>query len=256
MTTERVRLAESLLSFFELTGSAGSENELQRELMDTLGPFGVTHVSAGITADRNRLVKIRSEVRGFGRYNVPWAEVYFGQRLFQHDPILAYAITAQRADYWDRAVDMKRLTKPQQGVFSMASSVGLNDGFLVPSALFNGDVMVVAFQGERIDRNPHVEAAMRAFGMYYGAEGQRLVTGSQLKAGAFASLTQRQVEVLHMSALGKSQPEIADRLGITINTVEYHLRIVRQRLGARNTTEAVSLIHAAPRNMFASHGIP
>lgn len=256
MTTERVRLAESLLTFFELTGSAGSESQLQHELMTTLGPFGVTHVSAGITADRNRVVKIGSEMRGFGRYNVPWAEVYFGQRLFLNDPILAYGITAQRADYWDRSIDMKRLKKPQQGVFSMAASMGIKDGFLVPSALFNGDVMVVSFQGERIDRNPHVEAAMRAFGMYYGAEGQRLVSGARLKAGAFGSLTHRQVEVLHLSALGKSQPEIADRLGITINTVEYHLRIVRQRLGARNTTEAVGLIHAAPRNMFASHGIP
>lgn len=256
MSNERVRLAESLLSFFELTDTAGSEPELQLGVMERLAPYGVTHVSAGIIADRNRVVKLRSGVRGFGRYNVPWAEVYFGERLYQHDPIVAHAITAERADYWDRAIDVKRLKKPQQGVFSMAASMGLKDGFLVPSALFNGDIMVVSFQGDRIDRDPHVEAAMRAFGLYYGTEGQRLVSGASLKAGAFASLTQRQVEVLHLSALGKKQPEIAHKLGITINTVEYHLRIVRERLGARNTTEAVGLIHAAPRNLFASHGIP
>ncbi|MFT3725227.1 MAG: autoinducer binding domain-containing protein [Hyphomonadaceae bacterium] len=256
MSTDRVQLAESLLSFFELSCSAISEAELQQGLMDRLAPYGVTHVSAGITADRNRVVKLGSQHRGFGRYNVPWAEVYFGQRLFLSDPILVHSIRAERANYWDRAIDMKKLRKPEQAVFSMAAACGLKDGFLVPLPLFNGDVMVVSFQGPEIDRHPHVEAALRAFGLYYGTEGQRLASGSRVKAGAFASLTTRQVQVLHLSALGSRQEEIADKLGITINTVEYHLKIVRQRLGVRSTTEAVGLIHAAPRNLFTSHGIP
>jgi DNA-binding CsgD family transcriptional regulator len=256
MSTDRVQLAESLLSFFELSCSAISEAELQQGLMDRLAPYGVTHVSAGITADRNRVVKLGSQHRGFGRYNVPWAEAYFGQRLYMTDPILVHSIRAERANYWDRAVDMKKLKKPEQAVFSMAASCGLKDGFLVPVPLFNGDVMVVSFQGQEIDRHPHVEAALRAFGLYYGTEGQRLASGSRVKAGAFASLTTRQVQVLHLSALGSRQEEIADKLGITINTVEYHLKIVRQRLGVRSTTEAVGLIHAAPRNLFTSHGIP
>jgi DNA-binding CsgD family transcriptional regulator len=256
MTTERVRLAESLLSFFELSCSAISEAELRQGLMDRLEPHGVTHVSAGITADRNRVVKLGSGNLGFGKLNMAWAEAYFGQRLFMNDPILVHSIRAERANYWDRAIDMKRLRKPEQAVFSMAADCGIKDGFLVPSALFNGDVMVVSFQGERIDRDPHVEAALRAFGLYYGTEGQRLASGSRVKAGAFAGLTARQVQVLHLSALGWRQDDIADKLGITINTVEYHLKAVRQRLGVRSTTEAVGLIHAAPRDLFASHGIP
>lgn len=256
MTADRVRLAESLLSFFELTGSAISETELLQGLMDRLSPYGVTHVSAGITTDRNRVVKVGKGDRGFGKINMAWAGGYFGQRLFMNDPILIHSIQAERANYWDRAIDIKRLKKPEQAVLSFAADCGLKDGFLVPSPLFNGDVMVVSFQGERIDRDPLVEAAMRAFGLYYGAEGQRLVSGSRVKAGAFAGLTTRQVQVLHMSALGARQPEIADKLGISINTVEYHLKIVRQRLGVRSTTEAVGLIHAAPRNLFTSHGIP
>jgi DNA-binding CsgD family transcriptional regulator len=256
MTAERVRLAESLLSFFELSCSALSETQLQQGLMERLAPYGVTHVSAGITADRHRVVKLGSEHRGFGRYNVPWAEAYFGQRLFMHDPILVHTITAERANYWDRAIDVTKLRRNEQSVFSMAADCGIKDGFIVPSALFNGDVMVVSFQGDRLDRDPHVEAAMRAFGLYYGTEGQRLVSGSRVRAGAFAGLTTRQVQVLHLSALGKRQPEIAEKLGITINTVEYHLKAVRQRLGVRSTTEAVGLIHAAPRHLFRSHGFP
>lgn len=256
MSTERVRLAESLLSFFELSCSALSETELRQGLMERLEPHGITHVSAGITADRNRVVKLGSQHRGFGKINMAWAEGYFGQRLFMNDPILVHSIRAERANYWDRAIDMKKLKKPEQAVFSMAASCGLRDGFLVPLPLFNGDVMVVSFQGEEIDRHPHVEAALRAFGLYYGTEGQRLASGSRVKAGAFASLTTRQVQVLHLSALGARQPESADKLGITINTVEYHLKVVRQRLGVRSTTEAVGLIHAAPRNLFTSHGIP
>ncbi len=42
MSTERVRLAESLLSFFELSCSALSETELRQGSMERLEPHGIT----------------------------------------------------------------------------------------------------------------------------------------------------------------------------------------------------------------------
>jgi len=52
-------------------------------------------------------------------------------------------------------------------------------------------------------------------------------------------LSDRQCEVLGLAALGLSDREIARRLVISVHTARAHLRSIRERLGARNTTHAV-----------------
>jgi LuxR family quorum sensing-dependent transcriptional regulator len=255
VNTQRARLAESLLSFSQLTIQATSERQLLPELMSRLAPFGVTHVSAGVTTDRNRVFKIGNR-NHFGQLNMAWASTYFGRRLFRDDPILGHSLRAERANYWDRAIDMSRVAKPGQRVLSMAASCGVKDGFIVPAPLFNGDVMIVAFQGERLDRDPDVEALMRGLGMYYGMEGQRLITAANMRAGSLSALTGRQIQTLHLAALGRRQAEIAAEMGISLNTVEYHLKMARGRLGARNTAEAIALLYSTPPNLFRSYGDP
>lgn len=52
-------------------------------------------------------------------------------------------------------------------------------------------------------------------------------------------LTQREREVLTLIAQGLSNKEIAGRLCISTNTVQNHTYNLRQKLAARNRTEAV-----------------
>lgn len=53
-------------------------------------------------------------------------------------------------------------------------------------------------------------------------------------------LTDRQVEVLGLAAGGLSNQAIADQLGVTLQTVKFHLSNVYVTLGAKNRTGAVS----------------
>lgn len=52
-------------------------------------------------------------------------------------------------------------------------------------------------------------------------------------------LTDREVEVLGHVAAGARNREIADVLNVSIKTVEFHLRNILSKLGARSRTEAV-----------------
>lgn len=54
-------------------------------------------------------------------------------------------------------------------------------------------------------------------------------------------LTPREVEVLHVAALGLSNREIAKRLCITEDTVKGHMRLIMDKLGAKNRTHAVAI---------------
>jgi DNA-binding NarL/FixJ family response regulator len=52
-------------------------------------------------------------------------------------------------------------------------------------------------------------------------------------------LTPREIEVLELVAEGLSNKSIADRLGISDQTVKFHLASISGKLGASNRTDAV-----------------
>ena len=63
-----------------------------------------------------------------------------------------------------------------------------------------------------------------------------------LAPGEEPALTQRQVRVACLLALGEKDQTIARRLGLSGRTVEREVRVVLQALGARGRTEAVMLM--------------
>jgi DNA-binding CsgD family transcriptional regulator len=54
-------------------------------------------------------------------------------------------------------------------------------------------------------------------------------------------LTPREIEVLELLAEGRSNKSIAERLGISDQTVKFHVASISGKLGASNRTEAVRL---------------
>jgi len=68
------------------------------------------------------------------------------------------------------------------------------------------------------------------------AAGQQGHQGSKMAE----ALTEREVEVLRAVAEGRSNKEIADRLCLSINTVQVHLRNIFGKLGVSSRTEAVT----------------
>jgi len=55
------------------------------------------------------------------------------------------------------------------------------------------------------------------------------------------TLTTREVEVLDQIASGSKNRDIADRLGISEETVKVHIKHIMEKLGARDRTQAVAI---------------
>ena len=55
-----------------------------------------------------------------------------------------------------------------------------------------------------------------------------------------ALLSEREVEILKLVSVGKSNRTIAEQLSISENTVKYHLKNIQHKLGVSNRTEAVT----------------
>lgn len=54
-------------------------------------------------------------------------------------------------------------------------------------------------------------------------------------------LTDREAEVLALVAVGKTNPEIAERLTVSVSTVNFHVHNILDKLGAKTRTEAVAI---------------
>jgi DNA-binding NarL/FixJ family response regulator len=52
-------------------------------------------------------------------------------------------------------------------------------------------------------------------------------------------LSSRELQVLEMASLGLRNAEIAERLGLSVHAIKFHLAAVYKKLGVANRTEAV-----------------
>ncbi len=64
-------------------------------------------------------------------------------------------------------------------------------------------------------------------------------SGKPVKEGT--SLTERQLEILQLMAEGRLSKQIADILGVSIKTVEFHRARILARLGAHSTAEVIRI---------------
>lgn len=66
-------------------------------------------------------------------------------------------------------------------------------------------------------------------------------TAGRLREALYrAGLTRREYQVLRLVAVGHTNPEIAEELGLTRNTVKTYLQSTMAKLGARNRVEAIA----------------
>lgn len=84
------------------------------------------------------------------------------------------------------------------------------------------------------------------------ARGQRVVDpridAERTVGGVVGDLTPREYEVLRRVALGETNPEIADALTLSRNTVKSYLQSAMQKLGARNRVDAI--VRAGERGLL------
>jgi len=110
---------------------------------------------------------------------------------------------------------------------------------LLLDGLSNADIAAVLFVSPHTVR-VHVSRVLAAFGV-----ASRFALAARMPSSADVvadGLTQRQAEVVAQLSTGASNAEIADRLGISVKTVEKHLHEIMRRL---EVTSRVGILRAA-----------
>jgi DNA-binding NarL/FixJ family response regulator len=108
-----------------------------------------------------------------------------------------------------------------------------DDGTVVTDDAF---VQVVA-------RIRQVTTGSGANGSHAAAGGTATATASPPRAPGMPALTRREHEILRLVALGYTNNEIAQRLGLAANTVKTYWQRALHKLSARNRAEAIARAH-------------
>jgi DNA-binding NarL/FixJ family response regulator len=108
------------------------------------------------------------------------------------------------------------------------------DGYLEKTAgvRFVADALHRVAMGERVFTRDQERAAVAELG--------RLARQAREVSGAQSTLTDRELEILELAAVGLTVKQVGKRLGLSPRTVETHLSRLYRKLGARNRVQALS----------------
>jgi LuxR family quorum sensing-dependent transcriptional regulator len=214
----------------------------------------------------NRLHEIVSEktrlrMHGASRFSVKfgdWRRIELGKNVFFHKDVphgwvaewtalvagghpLAL-MTARRylAPFtWKELSAMLDPVGADRWPFELALKHGMRDGYLCPV----GGRWVVGFWSPRALENGFTQQARGLLNMAAAAAAfrlERLIGDDVKRVGSLSSLTQREVAILRHAADGKTAQEIADALGLGVETVRSHFKKAETKLGTRNRTHTVA----------------
>ena len=232
-------MGNSLREYIEKSREAPDAEHLF-VLFDTfVGRFGVDVSSYHITAEKLRAVPLEL---GLVRETFPdeWIEKYVTRQFSEIDPVIQQSRLEAEPFHWFEVEDKVKLTAEQRFFLKELRAAGLTDGIAVP--IF-GPMGTMAYFGlgcvnDTLDL-PHEQMMELQFACQ-GTHNKYIDLTTELDDNdPPVKLSGRETEVLSLVATGLSNNNIAERLGITENTVDTILRRAFKKLGVNNRITAV-----------------
>lgn len=186
---------------------------------------------------RHSIPFTRPKTEIYGSYPKEWLERYHQQNYAAIDPSILNGLRSTEMIMWSDALFGKR-----SKLWSEARDWGLRVGATLPIHLPNNalSVLSVARRQTRIEAGEREVIRLRLRCII------ELVAARLADLGHLQSTTEplelscREREVLQWTADGKSSGEIAMILGISVNTVNFHLKVIQKKFGAANKTLAAA----------------
>lgn len=212
---------------------------------DALAAYGFDNIMYGAT--RFPVRGIIGDLRDaliLHRGPAAYADIYLGEELYLHSPTYEWAEHNRGFISWAEAVRQhgRAPTAQQMRIAQLNAQFGFMVGFVGSlNDVVPGMKGVIGFSPSA----PMSQAEADALWAAVGADVETLCNlmhlrvGTLPRTGLLRPLTTRQREALEWYSQGKTTQDIATILGLSIATVEKHLRMARDSLDAQTTAHAV-----------------
>lgn len=234
-----MRQFDQTLAFIERIQQARTPEAICRLLMDAAGRCGLTTFIAGTLPDPGSSPETQKAHILLCEWPAKWFERYFARNYIEHDPLVSYLRRMPSPTTWQGAARSVPVNEAGRRVCADASEFDLNDGIAFPIVTLDGTVVMVSMGGPAAELSPTEFAAISLMATYaVGRALQLSVAGDSMDDRP--DLTSREVECIRWAAIGKSEWEISQILGISEHTSEKHLLNAKAKLGAVNRVHAVA----------------
>ena len=169
-------------------------------------------------------------------YPEDWQKHYVEKGYGTTDPIRRHASVATRAFTWKEVT--RTLPKNGAAIFNEAEEAGLYSGVAVP--LFGPRGLSAAIGFASGERGLDKAEIVHTLGLLSYAFFSNFACHASPQPDAAEHLTRREVEILKWCADGATTWQISEKLGITVNSVEWHTRNIFNKMGVSNKTAAVA----------------
>lgn len=230
---------DDTLAYMDSIQKARTPEEICRTLINITSRFGLTALLAGTVLEPEAAMDdLCSQVL---LCDLPsgWMERYVAMNHIVHDPLVAFLKRDLSAVYWHDAVERAGADPAARRVCAEARAFRLNDGFAMPVVTIEGEVVIVSLGGEEIDLSQQAAGIVSLVSTFAVGRAMQL-SAAREGAEPRAELTDRETECMRWAALGKSEWEISQILGISEHTSEKHLLSAKTKLRAANRVQAVA----------------
>ena len=220
---EQVRLVSSA------TSSEGAFSSVVAEVQG----LGFEYASFGMKAP---VPLVGPRVVWCSNYPSEWQRIYEERNYIRMDPSVAHAIVSDEPIIWDDALFANC---PEMRAESLRH--GLVHGVAQPRRDAQGMVSLLTFarrEPEVTTQELRSKQERMQWLSYLCHEGTVRHWMPSLYSDLGGALSERELEVLRWSSDGHTSSEMAEIMGVTEATVNFHIRNACQKLGTRNKTAA------------------
>lgn len=172
-----------------------------------------------------------------------WLERYNNNDYVLNDPVARQICRSTKPFQWSK-IEFDKKKKPKaQLVMDEAREFSMRDGFTVPIYGFDGYQACVTMGGSHFDLSPddinslHI-ISLIAFSAAKGLIAENPPPGTDDDDDF--GLSEREIEVLKWTSVGKTSWDVAQILSLSENTIEKHIAAIARKLNAINKAHSVA----------------
>ncbi|MBZ9801126.1 helix-turn-helix transcriptional regulator [Mesorhizobium sp. ES1-6] len=232
------RRLDDTCSVLEGIRRSGSPDEICRSLLAFAGRFGATNLLAGQIPQPGSSRNEQLSHVLLDAWPKEWSVRYFSNGYLYHDPTIGLVCRDSPPFLWRDACRLSGTGATGARIMAEATEFRLRDGMTVALRTVEGMPVGFSVAGESLDIPADYGLVLQLIAAFALGHAISLVDGKPPDRPV--RLSTRQKDVLRWAAEGLTIEGIAERLTISRNTVDTHLRVVRERLGVGTTIHAVA----------------
>jgi len=185
--------------------------------------------------------------------NASWVQHYAEENYQNDDPLVKECFTSRLPLRWTESFRANLRSKREDAIFTGSIDFGIRRGLVIPLHGPNGEWGLMSLYSELADGEfsknvDDCQHELHVMAMHFH-DAVQCTLANIAPPPVPIPLTEREVEILQWTALGKTAWEIGSILKISERTVNFHLQNAMSKLGVHNKTHAaykavsVGLIH-------------